>query len=62
MELIKVKGFMLEQVFDMNSMGLFWKRMPSHTFLSKKERYAPGLKVARIGMPFFNAAMQKVTL
>uniref|UniRef100_A0A8C4NMY7 Elongator complex protein 1 n=1 Tax=Eptatretus burgeri TaxID=7764 RepID=A0A8C4NMY7_EPTBU len=45
MELIEAKGFMLEQDFNTDKMGLFRKRMPSDTFLSKQERSAPRFKV-----------------
>lgn len=34
-------------VFNVDETGLFWKRMPSHTFISKEERIASGFKVAQ---------------
>ena len=42
MYLIETKGLMLEQVFNAEEMGLFWKRMPFCTFLSKQERSPQG--------------------
>jgi len=36
-----------EQVFNADETGLFWKRMPSRTFLSKNEKTAPGFKAAK---------------
>ena len=63
MELIEVKGFMLEQVFNVDEMGLHWKGMPSDTFLSKQERPAPGFKVRRLKviLPFSYVAVLQVT-
>ncbi|XP_068243623.1 tigger transposable element-derived protein 1-like [Palaemon carinicauda] len=43
-ELIKEDGYLLEQVFNMDETGLFWKRMPSRTFLYKDEVKKPGFK------------------
>ena len=37
---IEAKGFMPRQVFKAKETGLFWKRMPSHTFLSNQGRFA----------------------
>jgi len=45
MYLIETKGLMLEQVFNAEEMGLFWKRMPSCTFLSKQEIMVLRVKV-----------------
>ncbi|XP_051781620.1 tigger transposable element-derived protein 1-like [Erpetoichthys calabaricus] len=33
-----------EQVFNMDETALFWKRMPSRTFITKEEAKAPGFK------------------
>ncbi|XP_068224655.1 tigger transposable element-derived protein 1-like, partial [Palaemon carinicauda] len=41
---IKEGGNFPEQVFKMNETGLFWKRMPSRTFLYKDEVKKPGFK------------------
>lgn len=46
-KLIEKKGYKLEQLFDADEAGIFWK-MPSRTFPSKKERSAPGFKVVKI--------------
>ncbi|XP_064116376.1 tigger transposable element-derived protein 1-like [Macrobrachium nipponense] len=43
-KLIKEGGYILEQVFNMDETGLFWKRMPSRTFLYKDEVKKPGSK------------------
>lgn len=36
-----------EQVFNMDETGLFWKRMPSRTFIMKDEARAPGFKAQK---------------
>ncbi|XP_064108053.1 tigger transposable element-derived protein 1-like [Macrobrachium nipponense] len=33
-----------DQVFNVDETGLFWKRMPNHTYLSKEEKSVPGHK------------------
>ena len=43
-KLINEDGYQPEQVFDMDETGLFWKRMPSRTFLFKDEVKRPGFK------------------
>lgn len=37
-------GYRPEQVFNMDETALFWKRMPSRTFITKEEAIAPGFK------------------
>lgn len=34
-------------VFNVDETGLFWKRMPKRTFLSREEKRAPGFKAAK---------------
>ncbi|XP_061433690.1 uncharacterized protein LOC133359240 isoform X4 [Lethenteron reissneri] len=43
-KLISDDGYLPEQVFNMDETGLFWKRMPSRTFLFKDEVKRPGFK------------------
>ncbi|KAM9364931.1 tigger transposable element-derived protein 1-like [Pholidichthys leucotaenia] len=43
-KLIEEGGYLPEQVFNMDETGLFWKRMPSRTFLYKDEVKRPGFK------------------
>ena len=43
-KLIEEKGYKPEQVFNMDKTGLFWKKMPSRTFIMKDELKAPGFK------------------
>lgn len=38
---------MPEQAFDMDKSGLFWKQMPSRTFILKDEAKAPGFKAQK---------------
>lgn len=42
--IIEEGGYSHEQVFNMDETGLFWKRMPSRTFIMKEEARAPGFK------------------
>ncbi|XP_064081201.1 tigger transposable element-derived protein 1-like [Macrobrachium nipponense] len=43
-EIIKDDGYTADQVFNVDETGLFWKRMPNRTYLSKEEKSAPGHK------------------
>ncbi|XP_051868769.1 tigger transposable element-derived protein 1-like [Pristis pectinata] len=38
--------YMPEQVFNVDETGLFWKRMPDRTFISKEEKATPGFKAS----------------
>lgn len=46
-KIVEEGEFCAEQVFNADESGLFWKRMPSRTFLSKSEKTAPGFKAAK---------------
>ena len=43
-KIIEDNGYLPEQVFNMDETGLFWKRMPTRTFLFKDEQKRPGFK------------------
>uniref|UniRef100_A0A452GJZ5 HTH CENPB-type domain-containing protein n=1 Tax=Gopherus agassizii TaxID=38772 RepID=A0A452GJZ5_9SAUR len=46
-KIIEEKGYLLEQVFNADETGLFWKKMPNCTYISKSEGQAPGFKAAK---------------
>lgn len=46
-QIIQEGGYLPQQVFNADETGLFWKKMPNRTFLSKSERSAPGFKAAK---------------
>lgn len=46
-KIIKQNGYLPEQVFNADETGLWWKKMPSRTFISKNEKRAPGFKVSK---------------
>ncbi|XP_070591828.1 tigger transposable element-derived protein 1-like [Erythrolamprus reginae] len=46
-DLIEEGAYLPEQVFNMEETGLFWKRMPSQTFLMQDEAKAPGFKAPK---------------
>ncbi|XP_023219201.1 tigger transposable element-derived protein 1-like [Centruroides sculpturatus] len=43
-EFIKKEGYCPQQIFNCDETGLFWKRMPSHTYITKEEKNIPGHK------------------
>jgi len=44
---VTAKGYIPELVFNLDEVSLFWKRMPSRTFISKEEKIEPGFKAAK---------------
>jgi len=46
-QIIKEGGYCAEQVFNVDETGLFWKRMPSRTYIAKEEKTAPGHKAGK---------------
>ncbi|KAG6931440.1 tigger transposable element derived 1, partial [Chelydra serpentina] len=46
-EIIEERGYLPEQVFNADETRLFWKKMPTRTYISKSERQAPGFKAAK---------------
>ncbi|KAK2578210.1 hypothetical protein KPH14_000944 [Odynerus spinipes] len=45
--IIERKNYPPELVFNVDETGLFWKRMPKRTFLSREEKRAPGFKASK---------------
>ncbi|XP_017891414.1 tigger transposable element-derived protein 1-like [Ceratina calcarata] len=45
--IIEEQGYTADQVFNADETGLWWKKMPTRTFISKKEKTAPGFKVSK---------------
>ena len=46
-DIIREGGYSAHQVFNVDETGLFWKRMPKRTYISKEEKSAPGHKAAK---------------
>jgi hypothetical protein len=44
---IKEHGYLSLQMFNLDDTELFWKRMPSRTFVSVQEKVAPGFKASK---------------
>ncbi|GFS39897.1 tigger transposable element-derived protein 1 [Trichonephila inaurata madagascariensis] len=38
------QGYRLQQIFSCDETGLFWKRMPNRTYITKDEKSVPGHK------------------
>ena len=57
-ELIREGGYDPKQVFNFGETALFWKRLPTRTYMSKTEKSAPGFKASRIDLLFFWVIMQ----
>ena len=57
-KVIEEKGYRPEQVFNADETGLWWKKMPSRTFIAKEEKQAPGFKVQkdRVSLSFCGSA------
>ncbi|XP_042218679.1 tigger transposable element-derived protein 1-like, partial [Homarus americanus] len=44
---IQEEGYTLDQIFNLDETGLYWKNMPTRTYISKTEAHAPGFKAAK---------------
>jgi hypothetical protein len=45
--LIEEGGYESRQIFNVDETGLFWKRLPDKTYISKSESSAPGFKAKK---------------
>ena len=43
-EYVKAEGFLPQQIFNCDETGLFWKKLPSRTYITKEEKALPGHK------------------
>lgn len=46
-EIIESGYYSPKQIFNVDETGLFWKKMPSRTFISQEEKSMPGFKAAK---------------
>ncbi|XP_066875983.1 tigger transposable element-derived protein 1-like isoform X3 [Kogia breviceps] len=46
-EIIDEGAYLPEQVFNVDETGLYWKRMPDRSYISKEEKLMPGYKASK---------------
>ncbi|XP_044537936.1 tigger transposable element-derived protein 1-like [Gracilinanus agilis] len=46
-KLVKEEGYTLDQIFNFDETGLYYKRMPRRTYIAKAEKHSPGPKAAK---------------
>jgi hypothetical protein len=46
-EIVEEGGYLPQQIFNADETGLFWKRMPTRTYISMEEKSIPGFKMAK---------------
>lgn len=46
-QIILEGGYTPQQIFNVDECGLYWKRMPSKSFVAREQNAAPGFKVAK---------------
>ena len=46
-EIIDEGAYLPKQVFNVDDTGLYWKRMPDWSYISKEEKLMPGYKAAK---------------
>ncbi|XP_040194034.1 tigger transposable element-derived protein 1-like [Rana temporaria] len=46
-KIIQDGGYSMDQIFNVDETGLFWKKMPARTFIAIQERSMPGYKPAK---------------
>ncbi|UYV69890.1 SPOPL [Cordylochernes scorpioides] len=47
LKIIKDGGYCAHQIFNADETGLFWKKMPTRTYIAKSEKNASGFKAAK---------------
>jgi hypothetical protein len=50
LKIIDDSGYTKDEIFNVDEMGLFWKKIPSRTFIAKEEKTMPGFKPAEMLM------------
>ncbi|XP_053546944.1 tigger transposable element-derived protein 1-like [Bombina bombina] len=46
-KIIEDGGYSMDQMFNVDETGLFWKKMPARTFIARQEKSMPGYKPAK---------------
>lgn len=46
-EFVQKEGHTADQIFNADETALYWKKLPSRTYISKNQRHAPGFKEAK---------------
>ena len=60
--IINEGGYTNQQIFSVDETALYWKKMPSSTFIAREEKSTSGFKASKDRMTFFSELMQLVTL
>ena len=52
LKIIEDNGYTPDQIFNADETGLFWKKMPTRTYIAKSEKSAGGFKAAKDRVTF----------
>ncbi|GFW97622.1 tigger transposable element-derived protein 1 [Trichonephila clavipes] len=58
-KIIEDGDYSADQVFNADETGLYWKKLPNHTYIAKDEKLQVDIKQVKIESPYYFVAMHQ---